>query len=99
MGVYPISPSIDAAGNGGTTNLREFDQAGGPGRCVGDKKGVQALPIHLAGQAQFQDSVGKHSGSDVKGHLTANNFDVLIGRANETGGRGRASKHVCAADG
>ena len=80
LGVYPISRPSTLQATVETTNLGEFDQALAVlGVAVGDKKGVQALPIHLAGHAQFQGTVsGSIPDPDVKGHLTANNFDVLI---------------------
>jgi len=43
------------------------------------KKGVQALPIRLQGQAQFHGTVsGSLPDPDVKGHLIASNFDLLL---------------------
>ena len=80
LGVYPISRPSTLQATVETTNLGEFDRALATlGVAVGDKKGVQALPIHLAGQAQFQGTVsGSIPDPDVKGHITASNFDVLI---------------------
>lgn len=80
LGVYPLSrPSILQA-NVETTNLSEFDRALATlGFAIGGKKGVQALPLHLQGQAQFQGTVsGTLANPDAKGHLTATNFDVVL---------------------
>ncbi len=80
LGVYPISRPSTLQATVETTNLGEFDTAlSALGVAVGNKKGVKALPLHLAGQAQFQGTVsGSIPDPDVKGHLTASNFDVLI---------------------
>jgi translocation and assembly module TamB len=80
LGVYPISrPSVLQA-DVKTTNLGEFDQAlTALGLSSQGKKGVQALPLHLQGQAAFHGTVsGSVPNPDVKGHLTATNFDLLL---------------------
>jgi translocation and assembly module TamB len=80
LGVYPISrPSILQA-DVETTNLAEFDQAlAALGVAAHGKKGVQALPVRLQGQAQFHGTVtGSLPDPDVKGHLIASNFDLLL---------------------
>lgn len=80
LGVYPINrPSILQA-SVETTNLGEFDEAlAALGVAANGKKGVQALPIHLQGQAQFHGTVGGSlPDPDVKGHLVASNFDVVL---------------------
>ncbi|HYK37361.1 translocation/assembly module TamB domain-containing protein [Alloacidobacterium sp.] len=80
LGVYPISRPSTLQVNVETTNLGEFDEAlAALGVAANGKKGVQALPIRLAGQAQFQGTVsGSLPDPDVKGHLVASNFDLLI---------------------
>ena len=80
LGVYPISRPSTLQATVETTNLGEFDQAlTALGLSVEGKKGVQALPLHLQGQAQFHGTVsGNIPDPDVKGHLTATNFDVLL---------------------
>src|ERR1700743_1064519 len=80
LGVYPISRPSTLQANLETTNLAEFDQAlSALGVAAHGKKGVQALPVHLQGQAQFQGTVsGSLPDPDVKGHLIASNFDLLM---------------------
>jgi len=85
LGVYPIESRLSAIhATLTTTNLAEFDKTlaalgiatTGPG---GKKTGVQAIPIKLAGQAEFQGTVtGSLLNPDVKGHLTATNFDTVF---------------------
>jgi translocation and assembly module TamB len=65
------------------STLGEFNQAliafgvGSSG-----KKGTQAIPVALHGQAQFQGTVtGSVAAPDVKGHLSVNNFDVELSPA------------------
>ncbi len=84
LGVYPLERPSAIHGDLITTNLGEFDKTlvalglerDGP---HGKKVGVAAIPVHLQGQAEFQGTV---SGSllypDVKGHLTATNFDTVF---------------------
>lgn len=80
LGVYPISRPSVLQVTVTTTNLGEFDQAlAALGVAANGKKGVQALPLRLAGQAQFHGTVsGSIPDPDVKGHLSAGNFDLLI---------------------
>lgn len=80
LGVYPISrPSVLQA-DLETTNLGEFDHALAVlGVAAHGKTGVQALPLRLHGQAQFHGSItGSIPDPDVKGHLTASNFDLVF---------------------
>jgi translocation and assembly module TamB len=84
LGVYPLERPSAIHGDLVTTNLGEFDKTlvalglerDGP---HGKKVGIAAIPLHLQGQAEFQGTV---SGSllypDVKGHLTATNFDTVF---------------------
>ena len=45
----------------------------------GKQTGVQAIPVHLHGQAEFHGNVtGTLLEPDVKGHLTATNFDTVF---------------------
>lgn len=80
LGVYPASRPSTLNVSVETTNLGEFDQAlAALGVVENGKKGVQALPLRLAGQAQFHGTVsGSIPDPDVKGHLVATNFDLLI---------------------
>lgn len=80
LGVYPISRPSTLQANLETTNLAEFDQAlSALGVAAHGKKGVQALPVRLQGQAQFLGTVsGSLPDPDVKGHLIASNFDLLL---------------------
>jgi translocation and assembly module TamB len=84
LGVYPLARPSAIQGDLVTTNLGEFDKTltalGVSAEGVnGEKKGAAAIPVHLYGQAEFHGTV---SGSllypDVKGHLTANNFDTVF---------------------
>ncbi|WP_158748050.1 translocation/assembly module TamB domain-containing protein [Acidobacterium sp. S8] len=80
LGVYPVSRPSTLQVNLETTNLGEFDEAlTALGVSSQGKKGVQAIPLHLQGQAQFHGTVsGSLVDPDVKGHLVANNFDVVL---------------------
>jgi translocation and assembly module TamB len=89
LGVYPLRRASSVQVTLTTTNLGEFDktladlgvQTKGP---QGEKKGVQAIPVHLQGQAQFQGTVtGSLLDPDVKGHLTATNFDTIFGEVSQ----------------
>jgi translocation and assembly module TamB len=80
LGVYPLSRTSTLLVNVETTNLGEFDKALSTlGVAAQGKRGVQALPVRLDGQAQFHGTVsGTLSHPDAKGHLTASNFDLLL---------------------
>lgn len=80
LGVYPIERASMLQADVETANLGEFDRVLAVlGVASGGKTGVQALPLRLQGQAQFHGSVsGSLSAPDVKGHLTASNFDLLL---------------------
>jgi translocation and assembly module TamB len=84
LGVYPLERPSAIHGELVTTNLGEFDKTlvalGLSSEGDGGKKvGVAAIPVRLQGEAEFQGTV---SGSllypDVKGHVTANNFDTVF---------------------
>jgi translocation and assembly module TamB len=89
LGVYPIeSRQSSVHADLTTNNLGEFDKTlaalgmatTGPN---GTKTGVAAIPIKLSGQAEFHGTVtGSLLNPDVKGHLTATNFDTVF----DTGG-------------
>jgi translocation and assembly module TamB len=79
-----------AAGRGSSLNasvsvsdLGEFNRALiAFGVAANGKKGAQAIPVQLHGQAQFTGTVtGNLAAPDVKGHLSVNNFDVLLNQA------------------
>jgi translocation and assembly module TamB len=80
LGVYPISRPSTLQVSVETANLGEFDQAlAALGVAAHGKKGLQALPVRLGGQAQFQGSVGGNlPDPDIKGHLVATNFDLVL---------------------
>ena len=80
LGVYPLSRPSKLQASVETTNLSEFDRALATlGFSAGGKKGLQAVPLHLEGQAQFRGTVsGTLANPDAKGHLTATNFDVVL---------------------
>ena len=80
LGVYPISRPSTLQATLQTTNLAEFDETlSALGVASHGKKGVGALPVRLQGQAQFHGTVsGTIPDPDVKGHLTANNFDLVL---------------------
>ncbi len=84
LGVYPHDRESKIQADLTTDSLGEFDKTlialgvsnVGPG---GRKTGMEAIPIQLHGHAEFHGSVG---GSlvrpDIKGHLTATNFDTVF---------------------
>ncbi|WP_026443234.1 translocation/assembly module TamB domain-containing protein [Pseudacidobacterium ailaaui] len=80
MGVYPASRPSTLLVNVETANLGEFDKVlSAVGVAANGKRGVQALPVHLLGTAQFHGTVsGTLSSPDVKGHLAANQFAVEV---------------------
>ncbi len=65
------------------SNLGEFNRALiAFGVGANGKKGTAAIPVQLHGQAQFAGTVtGNLAAPDVKGHLSVNNFDVLLNQA------------------
>ncbi len=83
LGVYPLDRASQIQADITTSNLGEFDKTltalgvstTGPG---GRKTGVRAIPVQLHGQAEFHGTVtGSFIRPDVKGHLTATNFDTV----------------------
>lgn len=80
LGVYPITRASQIQADLTTTNLAEFDRALSVlGLSANGKTGVAAIPVSLHGEAEFHGTV-THSilAPDVKGHLTATNFDVVF---------------------
>jgi len=84
LGVYPLARPSAIHGELVTTNLGEFDKTlaalglSTEGRG-GRKVGVAAIPVRLHGQAEFHGTVsGSLLSPDVKGHLTASNFDTVF---------------------
>ena len=84
VGVYPLERPSEIHGDLVTTNLAEFDKTltalglstEGP---EGKKSGVAAIPVRLQGEAEFHGTVsGSLLDPDVKGHLTAKNFDTVF---------------------
>lgn len=70
------------------SNLGEFNRALiAFGVGANGKKGTQAIPVQLHGQAQFQGIVtGNLATPDVKGHLSVNNFDVDLNQSTPAAG-------------
>ncbi len=66
-----------------TRNLNEFNRALiAMGVSSKGKKGVQALPVQLHGQASFHGTLnGSLAAPDVKGHLSATQFATVIDTA------------------
>ncbi len=84
LGVYPVERPSAVHADLVTTNLGEFDKTlaalgvstEGPN---GKKTGAAAIPVQLHGPAEFHGTVsGSLLNPDVKGHLTANNFDTVF---------------------
>ena len=80
LGVYPSGRRSTLQVDLTTTNLGEFNgvlKALGPSGK--GKKGMQTLPVALHGHAAFNGNVsGTLAAPDVKGHLSASNFDLLL---------------------
>lgn len=83
-----------AAGRGSSLNasitvadLGEFNRALiAFGVAANGKKGTQAIPVQLHGQAQFTGTVtGNLAAPDVKGHLNVNNFDIALNQGTPAG--------------
>ncbi len=84
LGVYPLERESQVNVDVTTSNLGEFDKTlralgvstNGEG---GRKTGVQAIPVALHGRAEFHGTVtGSLARPDVKGHLTATDFDTVF---------------------
>jgi translocation and assembly module TamB len=86
LGVYPVDRTSSLQGDLTTTNLAEFDRTLTALGLVGNgKKGVQAIPIELQGQAEFHGQVtGTITEPTVTGHLTATNFATILPAQNST---------------
>lgn len=80
LGVYPESRTSALKGDLTTGNLAEFDRTLTVlGVAAKGRKGVQALPVELQGQAEFQGEVtGTIFEPVVKGHVAVTNFATLI---------------------
>ena len=79
-GVYPATGPARLMVDVSLTNLAEFNRALiAAGVAANGKQGLSALPVSLQGQAGFH---GELTGSllvpDVKGHLSAKNFNTLL---------------------
>ncbi|HEY0760463.1 MAG TPA: translocation/assembly module TamB domain-containing protein [Acidisarcina sp.] len=80
LGVYPVAQSSALQASLTTSNLGEFNRTLiALGLTANGKSGVQAIPVLLHGEASFHGTVtGTITAPDVKGHLTASNFDTTF---------------------
>jgi len=86
LGVYPLSRASQVNLDLTTGNLAEFDRTLKIlGLAAQGKTGVAAIPVALHGQAAFHGTVARSIlAPDVKGHLTATNFDVIYSTPQST---------------
>ena len=79
LGVYPITRPSAMQVDLTTSNLGEFDRTLTTlGLAARGKTGVQAIPVALRGQAAFEGTITRSIlVPDVKGHLSATDFDVV----------------------
>lgn len=80
LGAYPITRVSNLRVGLNTTNLSEFDRALTTlGVASGKKKGVDALPMSLHGEAGFAGTITQSIlKPDVKGQLNATNVDITV---------------------
>jgi translocation and assembly module TamB len=87
LGVYPLARPSQIQADLVTRDLGEFDKTladlglsvDGP---QGKRSGVAAIPVRLHGEAEFHGTVaGSLLEPDVKGHLTATNFNTVFASA------------------
>ena len=89
LGVYPLQRPSAIHADLVTTNLGEFDKTltalgVSANDANGKETGLKAIPVQLQGQAEFSGTVtGSLLRPDVKGHLTATNFDTIFATADE----------------
>ena len=80
LGVYPVTrvSNLEVALN--TASLSEFDRTLTTlGVASGKKKGVNALPVSLHGEAEFAGTITQNIlNPDVKGQLDATNVDITV---------------------
>ncbi|MBV8631975.1 MAG: translocation/assembly module TamB domain-containing protein [Silvibacterium sp.] len=83
LGVYPLSRASKIDATLSTTNLGEFDRTlTALGLSSNGQTGIKAIPVALHGQAAFQGTVTRSLLlPDVKGHLSATNFDLTYSSA------------------
>ena len=81
LGVNAGDPLTDLNVDLSVRNLGEYDQLLRTLGLTGNgKKGVAAIPVALHGQAKFHGTArGAIAKLDVKGHLEANNLEILLG--------------------
>jgi len=79
LGVYPITRPSQMQVDLTTSNLGEFDRTLTTlGLAARGKTGAQAIPVALSGQVAFHGTITRSIvAPDVKGHLSATNFDVV----------------------
>ena len=85
LGVYPPTRASKMQVSVTTDNLGEFDRTLTTlGLSSEGKTGVKAIPVALHGEAAFHGTIGRSIlAPDVKGHLTATNFDLIYTSAPE----------------
>jgi translocation and assembly module TamB len=98
LGAYPITRASNLQVNLKTANIGEFDRTLATlGVASGGKTGVKALPVELHGQAEFAGTIRESIlKPDVKGQLSATNFDLVFSTAGKAGaavGTGEAREH------
>lgn len=83
LGAYPITRGSNLKVNITTSNLAEFNPALTTlGVTANGKRGVNALPIALHGNADFNGTITQSIlNPDIKGHVDASNFDLNISTA------------------
>ena len=79
LGVYPATRASQLQLDLTTTNLAEFDRTlTALGLSAEGRTGVRAIPVALHGEAAFHGTITRSILSpDVKGHLTATDFDLI----------------------
>lgn len=80
LGVYPLSGPSALQVHLATSNLAEFNSTlTDLGLAAGGKKGVAAIPVTLAGRAEFTGTIaGSLLDPDVRGHLAATNIATEV---------------------
>jgi translocation and assembly module TamB len=82
LGVFPATRASRMDVDLTTTSLEEFDRTLTTlGLSAEGKTGVRAIPVALHGEAEFHGTITRSIlAPDVKGHLSATNFDVIYSK-------------------